>query len=47
MTNHLMANLDLFDFTISDEDMAALDASATPPVAGGANINDSGDCEIE
>lgn len=45
-TVHLAENLDLFDFTISEEDMAALDASATPPVAGGPNNNDSGDCEI-
>jgi diketogulonate reductase-like aldo/keto reductase len=37
--SHLASNIDLFDFELSDEDMAAL-SSATQPVASG------GDCDV-
>lgn len=45
---HMTANLDLFDWELSDEDMATLTAQATPAaVGGGKNFpGESGDCEI-
>ncbi len=48
--SHLKENLDLFSWSLSDDDMAALNASTVPPVAGepgpgGAPV--SGDCDVE
>lgn len=36
---HLASNMDLFDFELSDEDMAALSAATKPPAEGG-------DCDV-
>ena len=47
---HIAQNLDLFSWTLSDEDMAALTAAKSPPVAGAtgpAGEPTSGDCDIE
>lgn len=43
---HLRENLDLFDFTLSDDDMEALTNADSPPVSGGPSATDSGDCSI-
>jgi diketogulonate reductase-like aldo/keto reductase len=47
---HIAENLDLFSWTLSDEEMKALTAATKPPVAGepgpaGAPV--SGDCDVE
>lgn len=42
---HMAENVDLFDWTLSDEDMGTLTASLTPPVAGNSPT-DSGDCGL-
>lgn len=44
---HLKANMELFDWTLSDEDMNTLTQSKTPAVCGGYNGIDSGDCGYE
>eukprot|EP00038_Savillea_parva_P006095 m.161630 g.161630 ORF g.161630 m.161630 type:complete len:312 (-) comp12099_c0_seq1:100-1035(-) len=44
---HMLENVDLFDWTLSDEDMATLTKSTTPPVAGNAGPPPtSGDCDV-
>lgn len=43
---HLKENIDLFDFTLSDDDMAMLTAADFPAVSGGPGPDDSGDCGI-
>lgn len=47
--DHLVGNMDLFSWTLSDEDMATLTAATSPPAAGGGKDfpGESGDCEIE
>lgn len=42
---HLIENADLFSWSLSDEDMAALSAAKTPAVAG-VSPSDSGDCGL-
>jgi len=42
--NHLASNMDLWGWELSKDDMATLTASPTPPVCGGGNGKDSGDC---
>jgi hypothetical protein len=43
----LLENMDLFDWTLSDEDMATLTAATSPPVAGNAGPPPtSGDCTV-
>ena len=42
---HLAENLDMFDWTLSDEDMKTLTQQTKPPVAGGPG-GVSGDCSI-
>ena len=47
---HIAQNLDLFSWTLSDDDMAALTAAVKPPVAGDFSPSGeatSGDCDIE
>ena len=41
---YLAENIDLFDWTLSDDEMALLTAATKPPVAGDAE--GSGDCPI-
>jgi len=44
---HMAENVDLFDWTLSDEDMATLTKATTPPVAGDAGPPPtSGDCTV-
>lgn len=43
---HQLENIDLFGWTLSDADMAALTKADSPAVAGGASAEDSGDCGI-
>jgi diketogulonate reductase-like aldo/keto reductase len=45
---HLQENIDLFDWTLSDNDMASLSAATSPAVAGVGTGADavSGDCSI-
>lgn len=44
---HLLENVDLFDWTLSDEDMATLTAATSPPVAGNPGPPaTSGDCTV-
>lgn len=43
----MLENVDLFDWTLSDEDMATLTKAASPPVAGNAGPPPtSGDCTV-
>lgn len=47
---HIAQNLDLFDWTLSDEDMATLTAAVKPAVAGDVGPSGepvSGDCDVE
>lgn len=44
---HQKENMELFDFKLTEEEMAQLTAAKTPAVGGGNGPNDSGDCEIE
>lgn len=41
---HLLSNMDIFDWTLSDVDMYTLTASPTPPVCGAGDWKTSGDC---
>jgi len=41
---HIAENLDLFSWTLADNDMAALTAATKPAVAGGGGV--SGDCSV-
>ncbi|KAK3241247.1 hypothetical protein CYMTET_48969 [Cymbomonas tetramitiformis] len=43
---HILANMDLFDWELSAEDMATLTAKTYPPVSGGGDGKTSGDCGI-
>jgi diketogulonate reductase-like aldo/keto reductase len=44
---HMLENVALFDWTLNDEDMAALTKATTPAVAGNAGPPPtSGDCDI-
>jgi len=43
---HILQNVQLFDFELSDEDMSALTSSPTPPVCGGGDGKTSGDCGL-
>lgn len=42
---YLIENIDLFNWELSDDDMATLDALASPPVAGDPD-GSSGDCKV-
>jgi len=44
--DHILQNMQLFDFELSDEDMATLSGSPTPPVCGGGDGKTSGDCSF-
>jgi len=44
---HIKANMELFDFKLSDEDMSALTAAKSPAVGGGPSPTDSGDCGMK
>jgi len=43
---HLLANADIFDWELSDEDMKVLSHATSPPVTGGGGDGTSGDCKI-
>jgi len=45
--HHLRNNMEIFDFTLSKEEMARLTAADKPPVGGGPGPQDSGDCGME
>jgi diketogulonate reductase-like aldo/keto reductase len=45
--HHMWESIDIFDFKLSDDDMAALTSATVPPVAGGPSPQDSGDCGME
>lgn len=44
---HLSEDINIFDFKLSDDDMATLTSATVPPVGGGPSPQDSGDCGME
>eukprot|EP00929_Paragymnodinium_shiwhaense_P090489 TRINITY_DN50681_c0_g1_i1.p1 TRINITY_DN50681_c0_g1~~TRINITY_DN50681_c0_g1_i1.p1 ORF type:complete len:343 (+),score=98.68 TRINITY_DN50681_c0_g1_i1:62-1030(+) len=46
-TEHMLENKDLFDFQLSEQDMATLTQATSPAVGGGPGPDDSGDCPIK
>jgi len=44
---HIKQNMEIFDFTLTAEEMAALTAATSPAVGGGPSPSDSGDCGIK
>lgn len=46
-TTHLTQNYDIFNFELTTAEMARLTAATTPPVGGGPEPTDSGDCSID
>merc|ERR1711972_1022717 len=44
---HIKQNMEIFDFTLTADEMAQLSAATTPAVGGGPSATDSGDCEIK
>lgn len=43
---HLLENIDLFGWKLTDEEMNLLNTATSPPVGGGPGPTDSGDCGI-
>ena len=43
---HLKENLELFDWTLTDDEMRQLGAATSPPVTGGGDNKTSGDCGV-
>lgn len=43
---HLQENADIFDFQLTDAEMATLTAATSPAVGGGPSATDSGDCSV-
>jgi len=44
---HIKQNMEIFDFTLTEDEMAQLSAATSPAVGGGPSPTDSGDCGIE
>jgi len=44
---HLKENMELFDFTLTEDEMKRLSAATKPAVGGGPSASDSGDCSVE
>lgn len=44
---HMKQNMELFDFNLTEDEMAKLTAATTPAVGGGPSATDSGDCGIK
>lgn len=44
---HMKQNMELFDFNLTEAEMASLTAATTPAVGGGPSPTDSGDCSIK
>ena len=43
---HLKANLDLFSFNLTSDEMARLGSAVSPPVTGAGDNVTSGDCKV-